>query len=144
MSTPSTLVCSNKIEPVGKLQSVAIAERIRHRRECGTNLVIKKETIRIDDSNLTDVVWTDDWVKSRPKVEFQLFPAYGGHQSSVRPSTICVPSVPANLSRALLMESRTTMDHLAPSTINVRMSAVRKLVGEARRNGMIGAKRQQI
>src|SRR6202166_192466 len=42
------------------------------------------------------------------------------------------------LSRALLMEYRTTMDHLAPSTINVRMSAIRKLVGEARRNGMIG------
>jgi integrase len=42
------------------------------------------------------------------------------------------------LSRALLMEYRTKMDHLAPSTINVRMSAVRKLVGEARRNGMIG------
>jgi hypothetical protein len=42
------------------------------------------------------------------------------------------------LSRALLMEYRTTMEHLSPSTINVRMSAVRKLVGEARRNGMIG------
>jgi hypothetical protein len=39
------------------------------------------------------------------------------------------------LSRALLMEYRTKMDHLAPSTINVRMSAIRKLVGEARRNG---------
>jgi integrase len=43
------------------------------------------------------------------------------------------------LSRGLLMEYRTKMDHLAPSTINVRMSAVRKLVGEARRNGMIGS-----
>jgi integrase len=42
------------------------------------------------------------------------------------------------LSRALLMEYRTTMDHLSPSTINVRLSAARKLVGEARRNGMIG------
>jgi integrase len=42
------------------------------------------------------------------------------------------------LSRALLIEYQTTMDHLAPSTINVRMSAIRKLVGEARRNGMIG------
>jgi integrase len=41
------------------------------------------------------------------------------------------------LSRALLMEYR-TMDHLSPSTINVRLSAIRKLVGEARRNGMIG------
>jgi hypothetical protein len=30
------------------------------------------------------------------------------------------------LSRALIMEFRTKMDHLAPSTINVRMSAVRK------------------
>jgi len=42
------------------------------------------------------------------------------------------------LSRALLIEYRTTMDHLSPSTINVRLSAIRKLVGEARRNGMIG------
>jgi integrase len=42
------------------------------------------------------------------------------------------------LSRGLLMEYRTTMDHLSPSTINVRLSAIRKLVGEARRNGMIG------
>jgi integrase len=30
------------------------------------------------------------------------------------------------------------MEHLSPSTINVRMSAIRKLVGEAKRNGMIG------
>jgi integrase len=42
------------------------------------------------------------------------------------------------LSRALLMEYRTMMDHLSPSTINVRLSAIRKLVGEARSNGMIG------
>jgi integrase len=42
------------------------------------------------------------------------------------------------LSRALLMEYRTTMDHLSPSTVNVRLSAIRKLVGEAQRNGMIG------
>src|SRR5260370_42606887 len=42
------------------------------------------------------------------------------------------------LSRALLMEYRTTMDHLAPSTISVRLSAIRKLVDEARQNGMIG------
>jgi integrase len=42
------------------------------------------------------------------------------------------------LSRVLLMEYRTTMDHLSPSTINVRLSAIRKLVGEARSNGMIG------
>jgi integrase len=42
------------------------------------------------------------------------------------------------LSRALLMEYRTTMDHLSSSTINVRLSAIRKLVGEAKRNGMIG------
>src|ERR1700751_417702 len=42
------------------------------------------------------------------------------------------------LSRALLMEFRTTIDHLSPSTINVRLSAIRKLVAEARRNGMIG------
>jgi len=42
------------------------------------------------------------------------------------------------LSRALLMEYRTSMENLSPSTINVRMSAIRKLVGEARRNGMIG------
>jgi integrase len=42
------------------------------------------------------------------------------------------------LSRALLMDYRTTMEHLSPSTINVRLSAIRKLVGEARQNGLIG------
>jgi integrase len=42
------------------------------------------------------------------------------------------------LSRALLLEWRAGMESLSPSTINVRLSAVRKLVNEARRNGMIG------
>jgi hypothetical protein len=42
------------------------------------------------------------------------------------------------LARALLMQYRTSMEHLSPSTINVRMSAIRKLVGEARQNGLIG------
>jgi integrase len=42
------------------------------------------------------------------------------------------------LSRELLLEWRSTMESLSPSTINVRLSAVRKLVGEARRAGMIG------
>ena len=48
-------------------------------------------------------------------------------------------SVGRPLSRALLMEYRATMDALSPSTINVRLSAVRKMVTEARKNGMIGA-----
>ena len=43
------------------------------------------------------------------------------------------------LSRALLMEFRATMDALSPSTVNVRLSAVRKMVSEARKNGMLGA-----
>ena len=43
------------------------------------------------------------------------------------------------LTRALLMEWRTSMKELSPSTINVRLSAMRKLVTEARRNGMLGA-----
>jgi integrase len=43
------------------------------------------------------------------------------------------------LTRALLMEYRATMDSLSPSTVNVRLSAVRKMVVEARKNGMIGA-----
>ncbi len=43
------------------------------------------------------------------------------------------------LSRSLLQEWRASMDGLAPSTINVRLSAARKLVEEARRNGMLGA-----
>src|ERR1700736_5069624 len=42
------------------------------------------------------------------------------------------------LSRSLLMEWRAGMESLSPSTINVRLSAVRKLVGEARRAGTIG------
>ena len=42
------------------------------------------------------------------------------------------------LSWELLMEWRSTLESLSPSTINVRLSAVRKMVGEARRAGMIG------
>jgi integrase len=42
------------------------------------------------------------------------------------------------LSRSLLMEWLAGMESLSPSTINVRLSAVRKMVGEARRAGMIG------
>ena len=42
------------------------------------------------------------------------------------------------LSRELLLEWRAGMESLSPSTINVRLSAVRKMVGEARRAGMIG------
>jgi integrase len=42
------------------------------------------------------------------------------------------------LSGSLLMEWRAGMESLSPSTINVRLSAVRKMVGEARRVGMIG------
>jgi integrase len=44
------------------------------------------------------------------------------------------------LSRELLLERRVGMDALSPSTINVRLSAVRKMVGEARHAGMIGSK----
>jgi integrase len=43
------------------------------------------------------------------------------------------------LSRSLLMEWRAGMEALSPSTINVRLSAVRKLVSEARRNNLIGS-----
>ena len=43
------------------------------------------------------------------------------------------------LTRALLMEYRASMDALAPSTVNVRLAAIRKLVTEARKNGMLSA-----
>ena len=45
------------------------------------------------------------------------------------------------LSRALVMEYRAAMveKKLSASTVNVRLSAVRKLIGEAQRNGIIGA-----
>lgn len=45
------------------------------------------------------------------------------------------------LSRALLMEYRAAMveKKLSASTVNVRLSAVRKLIGEAQRNGIIDA-----
>src|SRR5713101_2197853 len=43
------------------------------------------------------------------------------------------------LSRSLLMEWRAGMEALSPSTINVRLSAVRKMIGEARKNGLLGA-----
>ncbi len=41
------------------------------------------------------------------------------------------------LTRALLQAWRSSMEHLAPSTINVRLSAVRKLIAEAQANGML-------
>jgi integrase len=43
------------------------------------------------------------------------------------------------LTRALLMEWRAAMDKLSPSTVNVRLSAMRKLVSEAQRNGMLSS-----
>ncbi len=43
------------------------------------------------------------------------------------------------LSRALLLEFRATMDGLAPSTVNVRLSAIHKLVSEAHKNGVLSA-----
>jgi integrase len=45
------------------------------------------------------------------------------------------------LSRALFMEYRAAMleKRLSASTVNVRLSAIRKLIGEAQRNGIIGA-----
>lgn len=43
------------------------------------------------------------------------------------------------LSRALLMEYRSSMEDLAPSTVNVRLAAVRKMVTEAKRNGLLSS-----
>jgi integrase len=43
--------------------------------------------------------------------------------------------------RAMLLEWRAGMGAHSPSTVNVRLSAVRKLVGEAKRNNMMGSKR---
>ena len=45
------------------------------------------------------------------------------------------------LSRALLMEYRAAMldKRLSASTVNARLSAIRKLVGEAQRNGLLDA-----
>lgn len=43
------------------------------------------------------------------------------------------------LTRALLQEWRASMDALAASTVNVKLAAARRLVSEARRNGLIGA-----
>jgi len=42
------------------------------------------------------------------------------------------------LTRALLLEYRASLDRLSASTINVRLSTIRKLVGEARRLGLVG------
>ena len=43
------------------------------------------------------------------------------------------------LTRELLMEYRASIDRLSASTINVRLSAIRKMVSEARKNGMLSA-----
>ncbi|WP_245536221.1 tyrosine-type recombinase/integrase [Terriglobus roseus] len=42
------------------------------------------------------------------------------------------------LTRALLQEWKSSMDSLAASTVNVKLAAARRLVSEARRNGLIG------
>ena len=42
------------------------------------------------------------------------------------------------LTRALLMEYRASIEALAPSTINVRLSAIRRMVSEAQKNGLLG------
>ena len=47
------------------------------------------------------------------------------------------------LSRALLLECRAAMVELSPSTINVKLSAIRKLISEAQRNGMLSAEEAQ-
>ena len=44
-----------------------------------------------------------------------------------------------SLTRALLQEWKASMHELAPSTVNVKLSAVRRFVDEARRNGLISA-----
>ena len=41
------------------------------------------------------------------------------------------------LTRALRMEYRTSMEDLAPSTVNVRLAAVRKMMTEAKRNRLL-------
>ena len=41
------------------------------------------------------------------------------------------------LTRALLLEYRTSLAGLAPSTVNVRLAAIRKMVTEAQKNGML-------
>ncbi|HEY5213950.1 MAG TPA: site-specific integrase [Acidobacteriaceae bacterium] len=46
---------------------------------------------------------------------------------------------PRPLTREVLMEYRASIEALAASTINVRLSAIRKMVSEARRNGMLSA-----
>ena len=43
------------------------------------------------------------------------------------------------LTRALLMEYRASIESLAASTINVRLSAIRRMVSEAQKNGMLSA-----
>jgi integrase len=43
------------------------------------------------------------------------------------------------LTRALLMEYRASLEALSASTINVRLSAIRKMVTEARKNGMLSS-----
>ncbi len=43
------------------------------------------------------------------------------------------------LTRPLLLEYRTSMEDLAPSTVNVRLAAVRKMVTEAKRNGLLSS-----
>ena len=58
-----------------------------------------------------------------------------GVRERSRPALSFAASRP--LTRALLMEYRASMEDLAPSTVNVRLAAVRKMVTEAKRNGLL-------
>jgi len=48
------------------------------------------------------------------------------------------------LSRELLLEWRTSMDGLMPSTVNVRLAAVRSLIRGATRNGVLGSEQAAV
>ena len=77
--------------------------------------------------------WSGAWCSSPSS-----HPTRGG--TTRRPWTSCLPSL-ANrpFTRALLMEYRSSMEDLAPSTVNVRLAAVRTMVTEAKRNGLLAS-----
>ena len=62
------------------------------------------------------------------------FPESDGRNHGIQQMAHFVP----NRCHTPFMEYRTSIEGLAPSTINVRLSAVRKLVSEALHNGLIG------
>ncbi len=102
--------------------------------------------------HVSDILCTPDWVGGEDRwglTESQLLLKQMVLNSVTAPNTrrsyaralddLFAFSARRALTRALLQEWKASMGGLAASTVNVKLAAARRLVSEARRNGLIGA-----